>query len=257
MFKAIGAIGAFIIVALGLSYAFASWGTIEAGSRGIVLRLGAVTGEIKGEGFYTKTPWMEDVISQSIRTVKEEIQTECASKDLQVVTSTIATNMHLDQTQLASLWRTYGPGYFQSIVEPAIKETAKAVIAQYTAEELISKREVVREAITVLLRSKLQPTSYVETVNITNFNFSKSFNEAIEAKVTAEQHALAAKNKLAQVQFEAQQLEAAADGKAKAMKVESEALKSQPEILQLRALEKWDGHMPQYMSGQLPFIAIK
>ncbi len=109
-----------------------------------------------------------------------------------------------------------------------------------------------------MLASKMAPLGVrVEAVNIINFDFSKTFNAAIEAKVTAEQNALAAKNKLSQIEFEAQQKIAEARGKAEAISIESKALQSSPQILQLRALEKWDGKMPQYLgSSQLPFISI-
>jgi len=90
------------------------------------------------------------------------------------------------------------------------------------------------------------------------FTFQKCFNDAIEAKVTAEQNALAAKNKLEQVKFEAQQMVEAANGKAKAIQVEASAIANNPLVLQLRALEKWNGILPQYVgSGSIPFIQIK
>jgi len=97
----------------------------------------------------------------------------------------------------------------------------------------------------------------VDEFNIVNFRFSKVFNEAIEAKVTAEQSALAAKNKLEQIKFEAEQRVAEAKGKAEAITVESNALRSNPQILELRALENWNGVLPQVTgSGGIPFINL-
>jgi len=98
----------------------------------------------------------------------------------------------------------------------------------------------------------------VDEFNIVDFGFSPSFNSAIEAKVTAEQQALAAKNKLEQIKFEADQRIAEARGKSEAMRVESEALRTNPQILELRALEKWNGVLPQVTgSGGVPFINIQ
>ena len=96
----------------------------------------------------------------------------------------------------------------------------------------------------------------VDEFNIVNFEFSKNFNDAIEAKVTAEQQALAAKNKLEQIKFEADQKIAEARGKAEAMTIESNALKSNPQILELRALEKWNGTLPQVTGGAIPLINL-
>jgi len=134
----------------------------------------------------------------------------------------------------------------------------KAGTAKFTAEELITRREQVREVTKQFLREKLEPRGIiVDEFNIVNFAFSNTFNSAIEAKVTAEQSALAAKNKLEQIKFEADQRIAEARGKAEAIHVESEALRDNPQILELRALEKWDGVLPQVTGGAIPFINLQ
>jgi len=115
----------------------------------------------------------------------------------------------------------------------------------------------VREDIKNQLRTRLKEHDILlDEFDIVNFEFSKIFNEAIEAKVTAEQQALAAKNKLEQIKFEADQKVAEAKGKAEAITIESNALRSNPQILELRALEKWNGVLPQVTSGATPFISI-
>ena len=253
--KIISAVAAGIVVLVVLVLVFGSWGTVEAGHRGVVLRMGAVTGEIKGEGFYGKTPWLDTVVEMNVRTQKEQVETEGASKDLQIVHTIVALNLAVQPDKCATLYQTIGPDYLTVVVSPAMQESIKAIIAQYTAEELVAKREIVREAIAALIASKLSPLGIkTDALNIVNFNFSQSFNEAIEAKVTAEQHALAAKNLLVQKEFEAQQLVATAKGKAEAMQLESKVLQANPAIIQLRALEKWDGVLPRVTGGAVPFI---
>lgn len=247
-----------VVVLFALVFAFGSWGTVETGHRGIVLRMGAVTGEIKGEGFYGKTPWLESVVEMNVQVQKEQVATEGASKDLQTVSAVVALNMSLDPAKCAEMYRTVGVDYLNKIVAPAMQESIKACVARYTAEELISKREIVRQDIATLIASKLNPMGIMtEALNIVDFDFSESFNTAIEMKVTAEQNALAAKNKLEQIRFEAEQKVAEAKGKAEAITIESAALLNNPQVLQLRALEKWDGKMPMVMGGgALPFIHI-
>ena len=78
------------MVVIGFIIAMSSWGTIEAGHRGVVLRMGAVTGEIKGEGFYEKTPFLDHVVPMDVRMQKEQVETEGASKDLQSVKTVVA-----------------------------------------------------------------------------------------------------------------------------------------------------------------------
>lgn len=256
--KAIGAVAGFFVVFVALVLAFGSWGTIDPGHRGIVVRMGRVTGEIKGEGMYTKTPWVETVFPMDVRLQKEQVETEGASRDLQSVKTTVAVNYNFDPAKVADLYQKVGSDYQSTVIAPAMQESIKAVLAQYTAEELIAKRETVREGIAGLIRDKLTPAGIdVGAVNIVNFEFSHAFNQAIEAKVTAEQNALAAKNLLAQKQFEAQQAIAVAEGKAKAMQVEAQALQTNPQILQLRALEKWDGVLPRVSGGAVPFVDVQ
>lgn len=240
-----------------LLLAFGGWGTIPAGHRGVLLRFGALTGDIKGEGLYFKVPFVESVKKMDVRWQKEEAKTEGASKDLQTVHATVALNLSLDPSRVGQVYQSIGTEYIQLAVAPAMHESIKAVLAQHTAEELVTKREAVREAIATLLSQKLNPLGIkTDAINIVNFGFSHSFDAAIEAKVTAEQNAIAAKNLLEQKKYEADQLVATAQGKAKAMQEESAALQKNPQILQLRALEKWDGVLPRVMSGVTPFIDV-
>lgn len=248
----------FLSITFLLILLFGSWGTVEAGHRGIVLRMGAVQAGIKGEGVYGKLPWIESVIEMDVRTQKEQVETEGASKDLQSVKTIIALNLSVQPDKVALIYQTIGKDYLDKVVAPSMQEAIKAVIAQYTAEELISKREEVRVHISSLIAEKLTPLGIkTDALNIVDFDFSAAFNQAIEAKVTAEQNALAAKNLLAQKTYEAQQAVATAKGKAEAMSIESEALAKNPQVLQLRALEKWDGVLPRVSGGAMPFIDVK
>ena len=100
----------------------------------------------------------------------------------------------------------------------------------------------------------------VDEFSIVNFNFSESFNTAIEAKVTAEQNALAAKNKLEQSKYEADQRIATAKGEAEAIKIQAQAIQTQggAAYINLKAIEKWNGLLPVYMMGNspVPFINL-
>jgi len=256
--KTLGGIAAFVLVLIGLVVAFGSWGTISAGNVGVVLRMGAVTGETKPPGLYTKVPWIVHVQPMNVQVQKEQVDTECSSKDLQIVKSTVSLNLSLIPEKAAQVYQSIGVGYLATVVAPAMQESVKAVMAQYTAEELISKREQVRQGIADLLATKLAPVGIkTEAVNMVNFNFSPSFEQAIEAKVTTEQNALAAKNKLEQVKYEADQNVAKADGEAKAIAIQAQAIQVQggAAYIELKALEKWDGKLPQIMgSGAVPFV---
>ncbi|MDD2565620.1 MAG: prohibitin family protein [Candidatus Gracilibacteria bacterium] len=237
---------------------FGSFGTIKAGEKGILLRFGAVTGQTYNDGLYFKIPYIDDMIIMNVRVLKEQVDANSASKDLQTVNTVVALNFHLNAEKVGVIYKEVGLDYKEKLIDPAIQESIKASTAKFTAEELITKREEVKDMMKELLKKKLTPRFIVvDDVNIVNFNFSESFNRAIEEKVTAEQEALAAKNKLERIKFEAEQAVAASKGKAEASRIEAEALKSNPEILELRALEKWNGVLPQVTGSNTPFVNIK
>jgi regulator of protease activity HflC (stomatin/prohibitin superfamily) len=233
---------------------------IPAGERGVVLNLGAVSDTIMGEGIHWRTPLIQSVKKIDVKIQKEQVAVASASKDLQTVSSQIALNYHLQADKVNVLWQTIGKDYKERIIDPAVQEAMKASTAKYTAEELITKRSLVKDDIKVILAERLvREYIIVDEVSITDFDFSQSFNSAIEAKVTAEQNALGAKNKLEQTKYEAEQRIAQAKGEAEAIKIQAQAINSQggADYVQLQAIKQWNGTVPTYMMGNaVPFINL-
>lgn len=250
-----------VVIAILLIWLFiASTQIIQAGERGVVLQLGSVN-RVMDEGFHFNIPFVEKVRVLNVQTQKEQVEAISASKDLQSVTTTVALNYNLKPEQVGTLWQKIGADYKERLINPAIQEAVKASTAKFTAEQLITQRSQVRDEIKANLLARLN-TSYIAVteVSIVNFSFSKSFDEAIEAKVTAEQNALAAKNKLEQVKFEAEQRIAQAQAEAEAIRIQAAAIQNQggAEYVNLKAIEKWEGKLPTYMMGStVPFINIK
>jgi len=130
-----------IVALVALTFLLGGWCTVPTGYVGVEMRMGAVTGRIMSEGFSTKTPLIVSVKDIEIRIQKEQVETEGASKDLQTVKIVAALNYHPQKERVADLYKEVGEQYMVRIVDPAMQESVKAVLAQYTAEELISKRE--------------------------------------------------------------------------------------------------------------------
>jgi regulator of protease activity HflC (stomatin/prohibitin superfamily) len=233
---------------------------IDAGQRGVLLTFGNPDLNAKAEGLHFKWPIIQTVIKMDIKTQKYEADASAASKDLQTVTSKIATNYHLTPDSVPILYKEIGINYQDRVIQPLEQEIVKATTAKFTAEELITKREEVRLDIKNTLHDRLLPRGIiVEEVSIVNFEFSPSFSSAIENKVTQEQNALAAKNKLAQIEYEAQQRITQAQGEAEAIKIQATAINSQGgrDYVQLQAISKWSGVMPQFVGGNaMPFIGV-
>jgi prohibitin 2 len=205
------------IVLIAASIIFSSFTTIPAGQRGVVIRFSAVTGKILDEGLQLKLPFVDSVVKMSVQTQKYEVDAASASKDLQDVSTTIALNYHLDPGQAAEVYRTLGTEFIDRIAAPAIQETVKQVTARYNAEDLILRRDEVKNDITTTLSTRLLERGIItEAVSITEFKFSSTFTAAIEAKVAAEQAVFEARNKLERIKVEAQQAEEQAKGEANA-----------------------------------------
>ena len=200
--------------------------TIPAGHRGVVIRFGNVTGTILDEGLQTKLPFIESVVKMSVQTQKYETDSSAVTNDLQDVSTTIALNWRLDPGMADEVYKTLGLEFIDRIAAPAIQETIKQITAKYNAEDLILRRDEVKNAITTSLSTRLLERGIItEALSITNFQFSETFTAAIESKVAAEQAVLEAKNKLERVRVEAEQREAEARGEANARiaKAEGEA----------------------------------
>ena len=214
------------IVMIIASIIFGSLTTIPAGHRGVVIRFSAVTGTILDEGLQVKLPFIESVVKMSVQTQKYETDSSAVTNDLQDVSTTIALNWRLDPGMADEVYKTLGLGFIDRIAAPAIQETIKQITAQFNAEDLILRRDEVKNAITNSLSARLLERGIItEAVSITNFQFSETFTAAIESKVAAEQAVLEAKNKLERVRVEAEQREAEARGEANARiaKAEGEA----------------------------------
>ena len=233
-----------------------SFGTVGAGERGVVLRFGAVQDRVLDEGMYFIIPFVEDVILMDVRIQKFETRAAASSKDLQMVSSGIALNYHVDATAVNQVYGTFRLAYRQTIIDPAVQESVKAATAQFTAEELITRRPEVSAQIREILAGRLREYNMiVDQFSITELNFSDLFIQSIEAKQVAEQSAQKAENDLTRIKVEAEQTIAAAKAEAESQRLQSQTITSN--ILQLRAIEKWNGILPQVTSGATPFIDLK
>jgi prohibitin 2 len=255
---------------------------VDAGNRGVLLRFGAVDeSRSLNEGIHFVVPVRDNVIQMEVRTQKIVEDTVSASNDLQDVSTQVALNYHLDPDNAQIVYRQLGLDYANRVIIPAIQESVKQVTARFNAEELITQRESVKTEIEQQIRGRLAAYNIiVDTISITEFQFSQEFVQAIEAKVAAQQRALQAQNELRRIEIEAQQAEARAvgeqqaniaraegvrqanvlqaQGEAQAITVIDEQLRNSPTYLEWLKSQTWDGHLPLVVggSGNTPFIEI-
>ena len=252
------------IVLLVLVVLGGSMGTVGAGEQGVLLKFGAVTGEIKDEGLYFKVPFMHQVVLMSTQIQKYTATATSSSKDLQVVSTEVTLNYQLNATQVGEIYRTMRRQYESRIIQPYIQEAVKSVTANYNAEELITQRPAVKSELQNFVTERLAPLGMnVVELSITDFQFSATFQQAIEAKVTAVQQALEAENALVRVEFEAEQEIAKARAEAKGLELQKAQVT--PQLIRLRQIEvqraavnKWNGVMPQVVTsgGPVPMLDV-
>lgn len=247
-------VGILIVLAI---LAFSCITVVPAGSKGVLLNMGAVSGRVLDEGVSLRIPFVQDVKIVDVRMQKyESADNASASKDLQSITSTIAVNYRVESSAVAELYKNIGMSFESTVISPAISECMKAVTSRYTAEELITKRSDVSNAMKEFLQERLNDKYIIiDSFNVVDFQFSEAFDKAIEEKQIAEQNALKADYDLQRIQTEAEQAITKAKGEAEAMKLKNSEVSE--EIIQLEFINKWDGKMPQYYGGDGTMFGIK
>jgi len=248
---------------------------VPNGHRGVLLTFGRASPVPLGEGLHFRLPLVQRVYRMPVMIERSETESEAASSDLQRVHTTVVLNYHVDPQHAVNVYQHIGEieNVEPTIIDPAVQEAMKAVTAHYTAEALVTKRPQVADAIHLALTQRLQRHGIViDEFSVTNFKFSDSFDAAIEAKTVAEQQKLKAERDLERIRVEAEQRIAQAGAEAQAAKLAAEAqavaLKAQreavtPELVELRrveaqlkAIDKWNGVLPQVSSGAIPFIQV-
>jgi len=239
-------------------------GIVGAGQRGVLLRFGAVTGTIKEEGLYFKVPFAEEVALMSTQIQKYTARVGSSSKDLQVVTTEVTLNYQLKASSVGETYRNMRQDYESRVIQPYIQEAVKSTTANYDAEQLITKRPQVKDELQTLMTERLAPLGIgVVQLSITDFQFSSTFQDSIEAKVKAVQQALEAENALRRVEFESQQAIVKATAEAKGLELQKAQITT--ELLELRrievqgrAVEKWNGVMPTVVTsgGPVPMLDV-
>ncbi len=232
---------------------------VNAGERGVVMNFGQVQPKVLGEGIHAIFPILNTVQKLSVRVQKQQIPGEAASKDLQDVFTDVALNWHLMPQEANLAFQEIGNEreIIDRILNPAVEEVLKAVMARYTAEEIITKRGEVKAGVDELLKERLANYHIdVDDISLVSVHFSQRFSEAVEAKQIAEQEAKRAEFFALKAEKEAQAQVNRAKGQAESQRLIRESLT--PELLQKQAIEKWDGKFPTVLggSGALPFFNI-
>lgn len=263
-----------VVVVLLAVIGFGCFVVVPAGHTGVVVTMGSVGDVVLQEGIHVKTPFVQNVILMDNRIVKLEVSTEAFSKDLQTVSSVIAVNYRISKSDSNSIYKNFGVGFEDVLVRPAVNEVLKAVVAQYTASELVSHRSEVSVKLDEFIDQKLTGHGItIEDLNIIDWDFSQEYITAVEQKQVAEQNLIKtrteqeqalviaeaeSKKKVIAAEAEAKSQLIQAEAEAKRIKLEAEAQAEanvklaqslSGELIQYETVNKWNGELPK-VQGQ-------
>jgi regulator of protease activity HflC (stomatin/prohibitin superfamily) len=257
----IGSIVGVIVIAMIILVA--SITTVPTGYVGVKTRFGQVQDDVIQEGFNLKAPFIESIVKIDCRTQKYEIATEASSKDLQKISNLkVVVNYNVDKNNANNLYKEVGKDYQTVLIEPAILESIKQGISQYTAEETITKRSEVADVIINLLKNKLENKGVTVTaLNITDLSFSEEFDTAVEQKQIVEQETQKAQYELEKAKVENEKKIENAKADAEVMRQQNEQITDNYLRLkeienEQKAIEKWNGQLPTTTSDAIPFINV-
>jgi len=244
-----------------LAFTLASCGfkVVDTGQRGVKVRFGKVTGEPLEEGIYFYNPLTTSVKGLSVRETKYEGTTNCYSKDAQIIEVKYTVNIKPDAGEIHNIYKEVGRYWANVLLKQVLEGNIKEVTGKYTAVDLIEKRQEATDELSAKLKIELaQKRISLLSFELNDMDFDNQFEEAVKRKVIAVEQAKEAKNKTVRVQEEATQKIIAAKAEAESMTIRSKALSQNKGLVEYEAVQKWDGHLPQYMMGSsVPFINLK
>jgi regulator of protease activity HflC (stomatin/prohibitin superfamily) len=273
------AAGAIVVVVLFLLFLANPFVQVQSGYAGVLSDFGSVQNTPLYPGLHVALPFYQTINQVSVQPQTVTSDESGSTHDLQLVNTSIAVTFHVNPDSAPDFYQNFRD--FDTlgarVIAPAISNDVKAVTANYDAEELVTKRDIVDAQIKELIVASLAPYHLtVEAVNVSNFAFSDAYTQAIEQKQVAQQQALQAQYTLQQTEITAQQqvvqakaqADAAVDtaqGQANALLLTSQAQSKAnlliaqsltPTLLQQKALDKWNGTLPTYLSpgAPMPFI---
>lgn len=241
------------IALIAVVFAFESFTIVPPGHVGVQVTMGKTNlDQSLPEGVSFVNP-ISSVRNVNVQLQRAELDRQSAgTKDMQQVHTDLVVNYRLNPSMVPTIYKEFGLNVAEKVLGPAIGEAFKSVTGQYTSEELITKREEVSGKILERLSAKVAPFDItVSNISLVNFGFGKAYQDAIDAKMVATQSKLKAEQDLQRIEVEAKSRIAQADGEAKAIKIQAEAIQSNggAAYVQLQWIEKWDGKMPNTVVG--------
>jgi regulator of protease activity HflC (stomatin/prohibitin superfamily) len=249
---------------------FASWYIVDQGERAVVLRLGRTVAEA-GPGPHFKVPWIDSVRKITVQNQNRRYQAlEAYSRDQQPANLTVSVTFVVSNP--SDIYEQYGDleGAVMRLIDPRVMSETKSIFGQYDAVRAIQERVALNEDFSTAVTSAVTGPINVISVQIENIDFSEAYEQSVEQRMLAQVEIQRREQNLRTTEVEAQIARTRAEGEANAIRLRGEAegaairaradaLRANADLVQLQAVEKWDGKLPTTMvpSTALPFINLQ
>ena len=265
-----------------LSVVFGTWYTVDQGTRGVILRNGAIVGVAQpGLGF--KLPLIDRVEKISVQTHVETFdRMHTYSKDQQPAELRVSVNYNVPVDKVAELYSRYGSieGALARVIRPHVNQQTKVVFGGYTAVSAIQDRGRLNAEISDAIQSGVSGPLAIESVQVENIDYSKAYEQSIEqrmlaevevqrirqnaerekiqAEITVTQAQARASAVRAQAQAESEAIRLRGDAEASAIRARGTALGENPALVSLVQAERWNGALPTTMvpGGAVPMLNV-
>jgi len=250
---------------------FASWYTVDQSERAVVLRFGQLVGEA-GPGLHFKLPWVDTVSMITVQNqTKRYSNLEAYSRDQQPADLTVSvTYVVSDPSAVYSQYRDL-EGAVMRLIDPRLTAGIKTIFGQYDAVRAIQERAALNNDFDAAVTSAINggPINII-SVQIENIDFSDAYEQSVEQRMLAQVEIQKREQNLRTTEVEAQIAKTKAEGEAEAIRLRGEAeasairaradaLRANTDLVQLQAVEKWDGKLPTTMvpNSAMPFINVQ
>jgi prohibitin 2 len=247
-----------VIVVLLVIMASCSATVVDPGHRGVRITLGKVSTLPLEEGLHFKIPMIQQIRQLDIRTLRWAEVTQSYTKDVQQADVSFTLTYSLEPSYAVEMYRTVGADWAEKLIGQIVLEELKRELGQHEAVTLVATRDQAARAIEAGSKTKLAERHVlVSGLQITNIDYTKQFEDSVEAKVIAQQRAIEEQNRTVQIEQQAKQKVISAEAEAESMRIRAKALESNLRLVEWEAVQKWDGKLPQYqLGGATPFINL-